>query len=354
MSGFLLFVGVMAVYSASSFISITRFGNTHSYLLQHLVRVAIALAVAMIAIRLPYRFWRRIALPLYIASCGMLLITVIPGSPLSVTLNGATRWIRIGPLTLMPGELMRLSYILLTATLVSGRLVLPRTRGGVVTLCLLALVPAAIMLQQPDFAGAFYLGIVMLAMLFIAEAKLSHLMAVILVLASLTAFALFRADYRIERLMGWHNEEQGLSAENFQPHQACIALGSGGLRGRGLGRGRQQRGFLPEAFSDFILAVIGEEAGFLGATLLLSAILVLCMSVWGIASDTDDCFGALTVGGIAASITLGALIHVGVSTRLFPTTGMPLPLVSWGGTNLIVTLFGLGIAANVARSAGRW
>ena len=223
-----------------------------------------------------------------------------------------------------------------------------------ITLTLLGLVPAGLMLFQPDFAGAAYLSVVMLIVLFIAEAKLSHLMAVVLLLSSLAAIALVRADYRVGRLVGWQNGEQNLSAENFQPRQATIALGSGGLRGRGLGRGRQQRGFLPEAFSDFILAVIGEEAGFLGTTLLLAALLVLSLSVWGISAGADDCFGALVAGGVAASVTIGALIHIGVCTRLLPATGMPLPLVSWGGTNLLVTLFGLGIAANVARSSGRW
>ncbi|MBN1434727.1 FtsW/RodA/SpoVE family cell cycle protein [Candidatus Fermentibacterales bacterium] len=353
-TGFLLFVGVMAVYSASSFVSITRFGNSYRYVLMHLVRVAFALGLAVVAFRLPYRFWKRMSLPIYLASLALMLLTVVPGSPLSVTLNGATRWLRLGPFMIMPSELLRLGFVLLTATLVSQRLVSPRSRGGVATILLLALLPAALMLFQPDFAGAVLLCLTMLVMLFLSEARLSHVMAIVLLLASLAAVAVAGADYRLERVFGWQNSENGLSAENFQPNQACIALGSGGLRGRGLGRGRQQRGFLPEAFSDFILAVIGEEAGFLGTSLLIAVMLVLSLSIWGIASDADDCFGSLVCGGVAASYTLGALLHAGVCTKLLPATGVPLPLVSWGGTNLIVTLLGLGIAANVARSSGRW
>jgi cell division protein FtsW len=141
--------------------------------------------------------------------------------------------------------------------------------------------------------------------------------------------------------------------ENFQPMQACIALGSGGLTGRGLARGRQQRGFLPEAFSDFILAVIGEETGFIGTTLLLSMLLILCMCGWLISESADNSFGYLAAGGLTASITGGVLIHVGVVTKLLPTTGMPLPLVSWGGTNLVITMMSLGIIAKVAEGSDR-
>lgn len=353
-TAFLLFTGILVVYTASSFISLTRFGNSYHYLVKHIIRVILGVTVAIAAFNMPYRIWKKISLFLYPVSLVLLLLTVLKGFPLVETINGSSRWLQLSGFRLMPSELIRFSYILFSATLISRRVINARSRIGTTVLSGLAIVPACIMLFQPDFTGAVYICSIMIVVLFLAEARISHMIIVVLILAGLSIVAVFHEGYRLDRIEGWQGGEQSLLDDNFQPRQASIALGSGGLLGRGLGRGRQQRGFLPEAFSDFILAVVGEEAGFLGVSLFIIAILVLLMTGWNISADADDCFGAIIAGGITGSITIGALINIGVTVRLLPTTGMPFPLVSWGGSNILVTLLGLGIIGSIAKGVRKW
>lgn len=175
------------------------------------------------------------------------------------------------------------------------------------------------------------------------------MLVLLLILLAFASIVIFPSEYRRERLLSWFSPSSAEEASTYQPEQACIALGSGGIMGRGIGRGRQQRGFLPEAFSDYILAVIGEETGFLGVLMILSLLFMLLMSGWFIADSADHLFGYLVTGGLMASIALGMFIHIAVVTRIFPSTGMPLPLVSWGGSNLMVTIGTIGIVARVAK-----
>lgn len=353
-AGLLLIFGILAVYSASSFASIKLYGNNHHYLVGHIIRIAIGVILGIATYMAPSRFWRMASIPLYTLSLVLVLLTVFfSGSALAPIINGSSRWIVAGPFRLIPSDIMRFSFILIVATLSSRGIVQVRTTSGVTAVSLAALIPAGLMIAQPDFAGAIYLICMLLVMLYLAEARFLHMVLLFLILALLSSAIIFSSTYQRERIAGWLSGSEMTQAENFQPMQACIALGSGGLTGRGLARGRQQRGFLPEAFSDFILAVIGEETGFIGTTLLLTMILALCICGWLIAEGADNSFGYLAAGGLTASITGGVLIHVGVVTRLLPTTGMPLPLISWGGTNLIITMMSLGIIARVAEGSSR-
>jgi cell division protein FtsW len=347
----LLVVGTLAVYSASSFISMRQSSDAGSfhYLLGHMQRVGIGLVAGAVAYLLPQRTWRSLSPWLFLAALLLLASTVVPGNPFSPRINGASRWVVAGPLRIMPSELVRLSYVMLVAALVSQGQVSPRCPWGFVFIALLGFVPATLMIFQPDFAGAAYLTAVMIALMFLAEARLSHLILLLLFLLSLATVGILSSSYRKHRIFGYRHPTEHVREENFQPYQACIALGSGGLQGRGLGQGRQQRGFLPEAFSDFILAVIGEETGFVGTTLLLSLMLVLCLCGWTIAADADDVFSQIAAGGLTVSIAMGAVIHTGVVTRLLPATGMPLPLISWGGTNIVVTLASVGLLARMGK-----
>ncbi|MBD3369473.1 hypothetical protein GF402_03825 [Candidatus Fermentibacteria bacterium] len=347
----LLVVGTLAVYSASSFISIRQSSDAGSfhYLLGHLQRICVGLVVGTVAYLLPQRTWRALSPWLFLMALILLASTVVPGNPFAPRIKGASRWVVVGPLRLMPSELVRFSYVLLVAALVSQGQVSLRRPWGFVSIAVLGMIPALIMIFQPDFAGASYLTAVMIVLMFLAEARLSHLLLLVLFLLSLAAVGILSSRYRMHRILGYGHPTEHVQEENFQPYQACIALGSGGLQGRGLGQGRQQRGFLPEAFSDFILAVVGEETGFVGATLLLSLMFVLCLCGWTIAADADDLFSQITAGGLTASIAMGVAIHTGVVTRLLPATGMPLPLISWGGTNIIVTLASIGLLARMGR-----
>ncbi|NLP05682.1 FtsW/RodA/SpoVE family cell cycle protein [Candidatus Fermentibacteria bacterium] len=349
----LLVAGAMAVYSASGFASMRYFGNSHHYFAGHLLRTLVGILLGVCAWKIGPGFWKAVALPLYLLSLALVLVTIIPSCPIAPSINGSSRWIVAGPVKIMPSELVRFSFVILVATLVTRGSVSPRTLRGVAIISFLGSVPAAMYLLQPDYAGAAFLVGTVLVMLYISEARFSHLLLLVAAAAVLLGVFVVSTPYRADRVRGWLNQGQEVNGDNFQPEQSCIALGSGGILGRGLGRGRQQRGFLPEAFTDFIFAVIGEETGFAGSIAVLLAFFALFSCAWRISAKADDAFGSLVAGGLTASIMGAFLIHVGVCLRLLPATGMTLPLVSWGGTSMMTTLVSLGVIARVATGVRR-
>lgn len=349
----LLVFGALAVFTASSFKSLLLSGSESStrFLLPHIRKIGMGVAAGLLLYTIPQQLLKKSAPFLYCISLALLAVTLfLKGSPWVPVLNGSARWLVLpGGFSVMPSELARVAYVILAASLLSTGAVRARTGPGVAWLTITALVPAILVALQPDFAGGMYILLVMLVMLFLAESRFMDILVLLLIMLAFASVVVFSSEYRRERLASWFSPAEAAEASNYQPEQACIALGSGGLMGRGIGRGRQQRGFLPEAFSDYILAVIGEETGFLGVLLILTLLFVMLMSGWLIAERADHLFGYLAAGGLMSSIAIGTFIHIAVVTRIFPSTGMPLPLVSWGGSNLIVTLGSLGIVSRVAR-----
>lgn len=349
----LLIFGTLAVFTASSFKSLLLTDSRSStlFLLPHVKKVLAGVLVGLLLFSVPQEALKRAAPYFYGLSLAMLLgVLLLRGSHWAPVINGSARWLTLpGGFRLMPSEIARIAYVILAASLVSGGVIRARTGRGVSWLTLLAIVPAALVAMQPDFAGGMYILMVMAVVLFLAESRFRDMLVLLLIMLAFASVVVFSSDYRRERLASWFSPGDAAEASTYQPEQACIALGSGGFMGRGIGRGRQQRGFLPEAFSDYILAVIGEETGFIGVFLILTLLFVLLMSGWLIAEGADHLFGYLVSGGLMASIALGMFIHIAVVTRMFPSTGMPLPLVSWGGSNLMVTLGSLGIVSRVAR-----
>ncbi len=350
----LLVIGVLAVYSASSFASMKAFGNSHHYATGHIIRVVTGLLLGALAYASGPRIWKIAAWPLYGVSILCLALTVFAsGSAIAPVINGSSRWLVIGPARFMPSELARVSYILLAATLISKGQITARTPEGFIRMTALALPPAAFTIAHSDFAGSIYMLVMMTVMLYLAEARFSHILLLFAAIAILGSVFIITSSYRMDRVEGWINPTEGFSDNNFQPQQSCIALGSGGLFGRGLGHGRQQRGFLPEAFSDFILAVIGEEAGLVGTGLVLSAFCVLFWIGWRISERADDFFGSILTGGVTASIAVGSFLHIAVATRLLPATGVTLPLISWGGTSIVFTIVTIAMAARISAESRR-
>jgi cell division protein FtsW len=353
--GILLVLGTLAVFTASSFQSLmlTDSRSGTMFLFPHVKKVLIGVLAGLVAYLLPPGVLKTLSRVFYVLSMAMLAaLLMLKGTHWAPVIKGAARWIMIGGFTLTPSEIARFAYILLAATLISEGKIRARSGSGVAILAALALVPATLIVMQPDFASAVYLIIMMMVMLFLSEARFRDMFVLLLLLLCAAAVLAFSSGYRRERIESWLSPTEVSDASTYQPRQACIALGSGGLLGRGIGRGRQQRGFLPEASSDYILAVIGEESGFAGVTIILGLLFVITMSGWVIAERADHLFGYLTAGGLVASIALGMFIHIGVVTGIIPCTGMPLPMVSWGGSNLMVTLGSLGIISRVAREGG--
>lgn len=349
-TGIMIVVGILAVWTASSFASmrISPAGDSLLFLKGHLLRILVGLFAALCAWKVKPAVVQLVAVPAYLVSLGLLLLTLIAsGSSVAPVINGSSRWLFLGPVRILPTELMRFAFVLLSSFMVSRGKWDARKPIHMAAMIGCALLPMMIMLFQPDFSGAVYMGAVLMVMLLLAGARFRHMALLGFLALMLAAAAVVTSPYRLSRITSGMNETE-LSGGSYQPHQACIALGSGGLLGRGLGRGRQQRGFLPEAFNDYILAVIGEEAGFVGTVIVLAGLTAICAAGWRIAAGADTPFCSMASGGFTSIIAMGILIHAGVVTNILPPTGIPLPLVSWGGTSIVMTMAALGFLAGTA------
>jgi cell division protein FtsW len=295
-----------------------------------------------------YRRFKRWGLPIMIVSFLLLLLVWAPG--VGVKVNGANRWIRLGPLGFQPSELAKLGLIIYMAKLLDQRHAMIQSfTAGVVPAIFITFAFAAVIVLQPDFGSAFVLLGIIAGMWICGEMRFFHLAGLALATAPLAVMAFILQPYRIRRLFAFiSNDPEMRLREGFQLEQSLIAVGSGGLHGLGLGDGVQKHHYLFAGHTDFIFAIIAEELGFIRISLVLLAFMVLVMLGWRVALNTSDFFGSLLATGITLMILLGACIHMGVTLGLLPTKGLVLPFISYGGTSLLVTLSAMGILINIA------
>lgn len=338
----LLVFGVVMVYNASVVNAQKDFGDKYFFLKNQAIYGVIGVVFFFIISRIDYHFWSRFSFVALIGSLVMLLAVFIPG--LGVKVYGAQRWLNIGFTTLQPAEIIKVSLILYFATLFTKKHKLTNF------VFILAVVLGIVLLQR-DMGTTTIIACIALSMYFLAEAPLTHFLTMIPLSVIAGIFFIFSSDYRKERFLSFLNPEKDLLGSSYHINQILIALGSGGFFGLGLGQSRQKYGFIPEVSTDSIFAVIGEELGFVGGIFLIAIYVLLIARCFYIARNAPDRFGSLFVGGIGAWIAAQAFINLASMTALIPLTGVPLPLVSYGGSSLIVTLAAMGIIANVSRQS---
>jgi cell division protein FtsW len=345
-------VGVVMVLSASSVASLTDYGSPWYFFLRQLLWTLFGIVAFVVGVRIDYRRWRRFVVPLVVVSGVLLAAVLLPG--VGVYVAGSRRWIGTGLVRFQPTELAKLALLLYTADLVSRRAhEVDDWRRVVAPALLVAGAFAFLVMREPDLGSTIVLVLVVAAVLVAGGVRWRHLVA--LGLAGLGALLLLALaePYRRTRLLTFLHPFDHAGNAGYQVSQSLIALGSGGFTGVGLGAGRAKWNFLPNAHTDFIFAVIGEELGLLGCALVLS--LFVALGVLGIraASRAPDRFGALLAVGITMWIVGQAVINVGAVVGLLPVTGIPLPFVSFGGSALITTMLGAGVLTNVARQGRR-
>jgi cell division protein FtsW len=349
---FLTAAGLVMVLSAGSVSAAQGYdGNSFWYFQRQVLYAAFGLGVGALVARLPYRAWRRLWVPVLGGAAALMLVAAHPAS--GTSLYGASRWIDLGPVTLQPSEFAKLGLVAFAATVLAlkadrlhdpAHLAIPL--GPVV-----AVVAALGVLQRDLGTTVIICGSVYL-LLFVAGARLRHLAVAGVVGLAAVAYLIVGEPYRRTRFFeAWLNPEADASGAGYQLVQGLIAIGSGGWTGLGLGSSRAKWDFLPNAHSDFIFAVIAEELGLIGALTVLAAFGVLLFAGVRIALHAPDRFGRLLAAGVVAWIGLQTVINLGAVTGLLPITGVPLPLVSFGGTALVVTLAGIGVLASVARGS---
>jgi cell division protein FtsW len=306
--------------------------------------------VAMIVLsRIDYHFWINFTPIFYLVGLGLLVALFIPG--LGVNINGATRWIRVGPITIMPGEIAKITLIFYLSGILSKNPGMLRKIGGLAGVVIATGIYAGLILKQPNMSTAATVVFIAGGLMLVAGAKLWQL----ILLAGL-GFAggialIFSSEYRHDRFLSFLDPFADSLGNGFQAVQSLLALGTGGFTGQGLGNSVQKYLYLPEPQNDFITAIIGEEVGFIGITILMFVYLLLIWRGCKAAMNAMDYYGMMLATGISVMIGIQVCINIAVVTSSMPPTGVILPFVSYGGNALMLLMGLMGILWNVTRQS---
>ncbi len=349
----LLAFGLVNLYSASAALSLRQGLPDHFYALRQAGGAAVGLALLVACVRVPYTWWRFLAWPAVFLCWVALIILVLPGTTsIAPEINGARRWLNIG-VTLQPSEFTKVALLIWTAHVAVKKQDQFRSLSrGLLPFLLVWSALLVPILLQPDLSTAFLLGLLGTLIVFAAGGRVAHF-AFLGVLMLPLAWLQLGTGFRRDRLLAFRDAEAHVSGAGYQVHQSLVAIGSGGTTGVGFGEGRQKFGFLPEPHNDFIFAMIGEEWGLFGVAFLIGLYLTLIVVGFRIAQRAQDLFGQLLAIGISNFIALHAVLHMSVGLGLVPATGLSLPLVSYGRSNLLVTLIAIGILISIAKGDPR-
>ena len=343
----LLAIGITMVLNTSYLFAQERFGDGTYLFRKQLVAAGLGLVGLCMALLLPPPAYRRLAGPLLVAALAALVLVLIPD--VGVARGGAHRWLGVSPFLFQPSEVAKVCFVLYLAYSLSRRADrLDRFVPGLLPPLLVTGAFVALLLAEPDFGSAFILAILAMAMLFVAGSQVKHLAWVGVAALPLAAFLVMSADYRLKRLLAFLDPWSDSADSGFQIIQSYIAFGSGQLWGRGLGQSRQKLLYLPEAHTDFIYSVIGEELGLWGALLVVGLFGILLYRGLRLALESEEPFIRLMVFGLTMLLGLQALVHMSVVMGLVPTKGLVLPFVSYGGSALVVHLTVAGMLLGVS------
>ena len=342
--------GLLMVYSASSVLSLAHFGSTTAYFTSQLSKAVVGLCVMFVLARIDYRIWQRMAKPLLWVSIALLVALVAPiPERYAPEINGASRWLAVPGFTFQPTELAKLALIVWLAATVVKKGERLDDWEGFAPLLVPPFLMAVLTVLQPDFKGATVLALLTGAMLWLGAVRAKFLVRLAAAGLPLGVLVMALEPYRLQRIRAFLDRGEDVQGISYQINQSLISLGSGGWFGVGLGSSKQKFAFLPMAHTDFIASIVGEELGLLGTLLLLGAFLYLGALGYRAARRAPDAFGFLLASGLTTMVLVSALLNLGVATASLPTTGLPLPFISYGGTALIVQLAGMGIVMSVSR-----
>ena len=349
----LLLAGLLTLLSATYYNSADA-GDPWAEVKQQLVGIALGTAAMIVTSRIPYRFWRDTWVVVGGLTVSMVLLTlvIIPG--VGRYMNGSRRWLSLGGITFQPSEIAKIALVLyLAATLTYRGKRIRSLVFGIVPVLMVPGVLFLLIMAQPNLSTAGSILIVSLVMILIAGARWRHISLLTVCGVIVGALYAWSAPYRRERLLSFTDPFAKMSDEGYQLSQSLIAFGSGGVFGMGLGMGRQKYAYLPYPESDFIFAIVGEDFGLLGCVAVIALFMAYTLCGMRIAMNCRDKFGALLAAGITATVSVQAFLNMGVVTGILPTTGLPLPFFSSGGTSISITMAAVGILMNISRTAGR-
>ena len=342
----LVTIGTVMIYSSSAIIAMDRYQDGQYFLKRQAVFVALGLGLMYCLSRLPYQKLKMVAYPAIAVSFVMLLLLFVPA--LGKRVGGATRWLNLGFIAFQVGEWVKVSVVLFLAFFLARKkpYVKEIVRGIltplVITACLMGLI-----ILQPDFGTTAIIAVTTMIMLYLAGARIAHLLGLAAMFAPFAVWALCRG-YRWERLMAFLNPWKDPHGSGFQIIQSMIAFGSGGPFGVGVGDGMQKLFYLPEPHTDFILSVIAEESGFVGVSVVILLYTVFILRGFMVSFKAPDLFGMLLAAGLTILISMQVFINIAGVMGLIPLKGLTLPFLSYGGTSLMMSLAAVGVLLNIS------
>jgi cell division protein FtsW len=343
----LVFASIVMVYSASALVALERYQQPYLFVTRQVMWTVLGLALLALAMRVDYRTYRHDTFVwALLGLVTVMLIAVLFSAPI----NGTRRWFGLGGLGVQPSELAKIACVFFTALILERRMHrIDELSYSMLPIAIVVGVLGGLILLEPDFGTAISLVLIVVAMVFAAGLNYRYIVGTVLVALPAIYLVLVSAPYRRRRLLAFWDPWADPLGDGFQIIQSLIAVGTGGLFGRGLMEGVQKLFYLPEPHTDFIFAVIGEELGLIGATGVLACFCLIAWRGLRISLRAQDSFGSFVALGITSMIVVQAFVNMSVVLGLMPTKGIPLPLVSAGGSSLLVSLLGTGVLLNISQ-----
>ncbi|MFO8057453.1 MAG: putative lipid II flippase FtsW [bacterium] len=344
----LTFLGIVMIYSTSSVTAgQLMHGESAYFLKKQLLAAGLGVSAMIAAMHFNHEKLRCFVFPLMVISIVLLVLVLVPG--IGVEIKGSRRWVSLGPLNFQPSELARLALVIYLAYSLSKKQEQIKSfTYGLLPYLIISGLMMVLIFVEPDMGGALTLGIILFVMLFVAGVKLRYLFGLMVLSMPMTFYFIASAEYRWERMLATINPWKYRHDAGWQLVQSFLALGSGGITGAGLGEGRQKLFYLPDAHTDFIFAVVGEELGLAGVAAVVLLFITIAVRGGLIALRADTGFGTLLAFGLTIMIVVPAFINMAVVMGLVPTKGLVLPFISYGGSALCIYLTAAGILLNVS------
>jgi cell division protein FtsW len=343
----LIVIGLGATQSASSVVAIDQAEDRFYYFKRQLLGVGIGTIALLITSRIPYRAYRRLAIPGFFVTAA-LLVAVLAVGPV---IGGSQRWLPVAGFSFQPSELAKVALVIVLAHLLEKKhRLLTRFGHFLVPVVFTVGVIGGLVMLQPDLGTTIIIAAAAMAVILASDTPLRYVLLLSILAVGAVWLLAFSDQYRIDRIVGFLDPWGNASGEGYQLIQSYYALSNGGLFGVGLGASRARWFYLPNAHTDFIFAIIGEEAGLIGGLTVIGLYVVLALAGWAVAARAPDRFGRMVAAGLTAWLTFQAVVNIGGVLGVMPITGIALPFVSFGSTALIVAMASLGILVNIAQA----
>ncbi len=335
--------GMLMIFESSNVLAYIDFSDKYYFIKEQLKWLILGIICLIITSKVSYKRYYSLSFPLLIITIISLIAVFIPG--LGVKALGASRWLRLGPLNFQPSELAKLTTIFYLSAWFSNK-----EKGRLGPFLLFTSLVVGLVILQPDLGTAIILSIIAISLYFLSGASIWHFLMLVPAIVAAIFILIITSAYRFRRFTTFLNPNQDPLGASYHIRQILIALGSGGFWGLGLGSSRQKYQYLPEASTDSIFAIVGEELGFIGSALFIIVSVFFLYQIIKIAKKSQDRYGFLMAGGIFTLFASHLLINLGAIVALFPLTGVPLPFISYGGSNLVISLVAIGIIINISKN----